>query len=136
MKYKLSIDGDEAFEVDMIQIGIPGGPNFEGWADLYISVTDTDLDIYEDPGKNAVWIDWLNDCFDPGLSEEKRVKSVVATIESDGGKPYRTATITKAFIASYSESSDASGHSYSVTIRREPDLRPPSSGGEAETIIA
>lgn len=132
IQYKVKVGSSPEFVVDTLEISIPDGPNHGGWADLTITIVDKEEDIFDHADKKKVWLDWLKDCFNPAKTEVARVKKVEVRVV-DGNNEYRKATIKKAYIASYVESTSRQNHSYSVTLKREPDLVPSS---EPETLLA
>lgn len=119
MKYTIDIGGNGEIQVDHLEYGVFTEGSVEGWPDIYISVSDSEMDIFTDARKRK-WIEWLNDNCGQKSNPEKRILNVVAKVISNTGEVYRTIEITEAYLASYTEESMGANHAYSATIRRAP----------------
>ena len=117
MDYKIKIGSSDEILVDFLEFGAATEGYTEGWPEVYISVRDSETDIYADKSKKA-WIEWLNEYCGEKDNPEKRIVPVVAKIYSDDGKVYRTFTIENAYLASYEEVSTPKNHSYVAEVRR------------------
>ena len=118
MKYTVEVDGAE-FEVDGIEWGTFNGSE-EGNIDLFITIFDSDRDIYTDSSKKDIWVDWLDKCLGDKHNPGERIKPVTVKIwgGDDDEEPYRTIKIQHACIASFTESSGNTNYSYTVTIMK------------------
>jgi hypothetical protein len=115
-----------------LEYGVVNEGSVEGWPEIYITVRDSEMDIYTNAGKRK-WIEWLNDNCGHKSNPEKRILKVVAKVMGNGGEVYRTIEITEAYLAGYTEQSMGANHSYSATIRRAPSRQSQINllGGEA-----
>jgi 5-keto 4-deoxyuronate isomerase len=132
MKYTINIGGNGEIQVDYLEYGVVNEGSVEGWPEIYITVRDSEMDIYTNAGKRK-WIEWLNDNCGHKSNPEKRILKVVAKVMGNGGEVYRTIEITEAYLAGYTEQSMDANHSYSATIRRAPSRQSQINllGGEA-----
>lgn len=119
MKYTIDIGGRGEVMVDSIEFGVATEGAVEGWADIYISVRDSEMDIYTDPSKK-VWIDWLNANCGEKHNPEERIVSVIAKVYGNDDTVYRSIEIQNAYLADYVEESMAANHSYTAMIKRAP----------------
>lgn len=119
MKYTIDIGGNGEISVDHLEYGVIMDGSVEGWPEIYISVRDTEMDIFTNAEKRT-WIKWLNDNCGQKNNPEKRIVKVVAKVTSNSGEVYRTIEINQAYLASYTEESMEGNHAYNATIRRAP----------------
>ena len=122
MIYKLTIGDGEEFRVDDLTYGINADGAVEGFADIFISVSDREEDIFKEASKK-VWLEWLDACCGDKHNPEERIRRVVAKIYAgdENTDVVRNIKIEKAYLASYVESSEGTNHYYKAEIRRAPE---------------